>query len=94
MKRESLRVTAALLEALGVPQQVGLPAEVCVSRILDVEAFLSSLTPTKIGWMETRTQEVSQYNCNGCNEIFQFASDKNGTAEPPVCCPMCGSPRK
>lgn len=39
-KQESLQVTAALLEALGVPQQVGLPAEVCVSRLLDVEAFL------------------------------------------------------
>ena len=39
-KQESLQVTAALLEALGVPQQVGLPAEVCVSRLLDVEEFL------------------------------------------------------
>ena len=39
-KRESLQVTAALLEALGVPQQVGLPADICVSRLLDVEAFL------------------------------------------------------
>lgn len=39
-KRESLQVTAALLEALGVPQQVGLPADICVARLLDVEAFL------------------------------------------------------
>ncbi len=39
-RRESLKVTAALLEALGVPEAVGLPAEVCVSRLLDVEAFL------------------------------------------------------
>jgi hypothetical protein len=39
-KRESLQVTAALLEALGVPQQVGLPADICVSRLLDVEGFL------------------------------------------------------
>jgi hypothetical protein len=39
-KRESLEVAAALLEALGVPQQVGLPADICVSRLLDVEAFL------------------------------------------------------
>jgi hypothetical protein len=38
--RESLQVMAALLEALGVPQQVGLPADICVSRLLDVEAFL------------------------------------------------------
>lgn len=38
--QESLKVTAALLEALGVPQQVGLPADVCVSRPLDVEALL------------------------------------------------------
>ena len=26
--------------ALGVAEQVGLPAEVCVARLLDVEAFL------------------------------------------------------
>lgn len=44
-KRESLQVTAALLEALGVPQQVGLPADVCVSRLLDVEAFLRGNPP-------------------------------------------------
>jgi hypothetical protein len=38
--KESLRVTAALLEALGVPKQVGLSAEVCLARLLDVEAFM------------------------------------------------------
>lgn len=39
-RQESLRVTVALLEALGVPQQAGLPANVCLARLLDVEAFL------------------------------------------------------
>lgn len=34
---------------------------------------------TKFGWMEKREQEVSQYHCTKCGEIFQFASDKNGT---------------
>lgn len=55
---------------------------------------MSDEKPTKINWMETRTQEVSQYHCTACEEIFQFASDKNGTDEPPVACPMCGRPRK
>lgn len=45
---------------------------------------------TKLNWMETRTLEVSQYHCVKCEEIFQFASDKNETSEPPVACPMCG----
>jgi DNA-directed RNA polymerase subunit RPC12/RpoP len=45
---------------------------------------------TKLNWMETRTQEVSQYHCVQCEEIFQFASDKHGTEQPPICCPMCG----
>jgi rRNA maturation endonuclease Nob1 len=48
----------------------------------------------KVNWMETRTVEVSQYHCTGCQEIFQFASDKHGTERPPVACPMCGSPTK
>lgn len=47
---------------------------------------------TKLNWMETREQEVSQYHCTACDEIFQFASDKHGTERPPVCCPMCGRP--
>lgn len=47
---------------------------------------------TKLNWMETRTQEVSQYHCTKCTEIFQFASDKHGTERPPVNCPMCGRP--
>lgn len=41
-QQQALRVTAALLEALGVPKQVGLPTEVCVARLLDVEAFMRS----------------------------------------------------
>jgi hypothetical protein len=33
-------VTEALIEALGVPQKVGLSAEECVRCLLDVEEFL------------------------------------------------------
>jgi hypothetical protein len=33
-------VTAALLEALGVPQQVGLSADACLHHLLDVDAFI------------------------------------------------------
>jgi rubrerythrin len=45
---------------------------------------------TKLNWMETRNQEVSQYHCVECSEIFQFASDNGGTVEPPKYCPLCG----
>lgn len=93
--KQSLRVTAALLEVLGVPKQVGLSAEECVARLMDVELFIAKSTDkTKLQWMETRIQEVSQYHCTACLEIFQFASDKNGTVEPPVACPMCGRAKK
>lgn len=48
---------------------------------------------TKLQWMGIETEEVSEYSCTACGEIFQFASDSGGTDVPPVACPMCGRKR-
>lgn len=65
-RRDSLRVIAALLEALGVPEQVGLPAEVCVARLLDVEAFLGTKGGTKreANMVATGRLHPEQSNCS------------------------------
>ena len=66
-RRDSLRVTAALLEALGVPEQVGLPAEVCVARLLDVEAFLGGTeggTKREANTVATGRLHPEQSNCS------------------------------
>jgi len=46
---------------------------------------------TKINWTETRTQEISQYYCESCQDWFRYESD---TEQPPNFCPNCGRKSK
>lgn len=72
--------------------------EECNAQSKRLAKIIGELTeaerPVKVGWMENRQSEVAQYHCTGCEEIFQFASDKHGTERPPIACPMCGQPTK
>ena len=51
----------------GVPEQVGLPAEVCVARLLDVEAFLGGTeggTKREANMVATGRLHPEQSNCS------------------------------
>lgn len=50
---DSLRVAVKLIESLGIPKEVGLSAEECASRLMDIEKFLGS------GWQPIDTLDRS-----------------------------------
>lgn len=48
---------------------------------------MSEQEKTKIEWTEKRTQEISQYYCEKCEECFRFEDDED---RDPKFCPICG----
>jgi hypothetical protein len=50
---------------------------------------MSDPQTTRIGWMEKRLLDVSQWACPECEKIFHYLNDTDDFL-PPKFCPECG----